>query len=137
MHIDLIHELDYLYWIFGIPTATHSIFKNNSSLSIDAFDYANYCLDYNSFCANVVLNYYRRDYKRAFEIVFEDETWLVDISKNEINCNGNVIFSSNQKMIDTYFEQMNYFIELINLKSKDSMNTVFDAYNVLKICLKN
>ena len=136
VHVDLIHEFDYLYWVFGMPTNIYSIFRSNSSLSIDAFDYANYCLDYNFFCANVVLNYYRRDYKRTFEIVFENETWLVDISKNEITCNGNVIFSSNQKMIDTYFEQMNYFIKLINLKSKDSINTIFDAYNVLKICLK-
>ena len=65
VHIDLIHEIDYLYWIFGIPFNVRGIFKSKSSLKIQSIDYANYCLDYDDFCANIILNYYRRDYKRT------------------------------------------------------------------------
>jgi predicted dehydrogenase len=137
VHIDLIHELDYLYWIFGMPVNSRSILKNNSSLGIDAVDYANYCLDYGAFCANVTLNYYRRDYKRTFEIVFDDETWLIDLVKNEITCGDTVIFSSEQKMMDTYLEQMKYFIGLFNSDNSVSCNTIVNAYNVLKICIAN
>jgi predicted dehydrogenase len=133
VHLDLIHELDYLYWIFGVPVEVHFVLKNNSSLAIEAIDYANYCLDYDTFCANVVLNYYRRDYKRTFEIVFEDETWLINLTKNEIACNGNTIFSSEQKVNETYLEQMKYFIGLLNSGNSASSNTIHDAYNVLKI----
>jgi hypothetical protein len=98
-------------------------------------DYSNYCLDYGIFCANVVLNYYRRDYKRTFEIVFEDETWTVDLAKNEISRNDEIIYSSAQKMSDTYLSQMQYFIGLLKSNNRISDNTIDDAYNVLKMAI--
>lgn len=134
-HIDLIHELDYLYWIFGSPEEIHSLFRNVSSLRIQACDYANYSLLYEHFCANVVLNYYRRDYKRTFEIVFENETWIVDLSNNSIKKNEEYIFSSNQGILDTYTSQMSYFMELLS-DNNISMNDINEAYNVLKICIQ-
>lgn len=134
VHIDLIHELDYLYWLFGVPKYVTRKFKNQSSLAISAYDYANYMLDYDGFCANVVLNYYRRDPKRSLELVFEDETWEIDLLKNQIICNSKTIFSSEQKIADTYQTQMAYFINSMNEKT-NSFNTVSDAYDVLKICL--
>lgn len=134
VHIDLIHELDYLYWLFGIPVDTFRKFKSQSSLSISSTDYANYILDYDSFCANVILNYYRRDAKRTLELVFNDETWDVDLLKNQVISKGHIIFSSDQRITDTYPLQMKYFVNSVTVK-KISMNTVADAYEVLKICL--
>ncbi len=135
VHIDLIHELDYLYWLFGVPKEVTRIFKNQSSLTIPSVDYANYVLAYNGFCANIVLNYYRRDSKRTLELVFEDETWYIDLLKNQITFNNNILFSSDQRISDTYQTQMEYFID--SIKEKEStFNTISDAYNVLKICLK-
>lgn len=134
VHLDLIHELDYLYWLFGIPKSVKSKFKSYSSLGISSFDYANYILDYDGFCAGVILNYYRRDPKRTLELVFEDETWNVDLLNNQINCNNKIIFSSEQRISDTYQNQMNYFTQCL-IKKEDTFNTVSDAYSVLKICL--
>lgn len=134
VHIDLIHELDYLYWLFGTPKSVTRKFKNQSSLAISAYDYANYILDYDGFCANVVLNYYRRDPKRSLELVFDDETWEIDLLKNQIICRYQTIFSSEQRIIDTYQTQMEYFINSLNEKT-NTFNTLSDAYNVLKICL--
>jgi predicted dehydrogenase len=135
VHIDLIHELDYLYWLFGMPKGVKRNFRSQSSLSILSFDYANYLLDYNGFCANVVLNYFRREPKRNLELVFDDETWNIDLLKNQITCNHQTIFSSEQRIADTYPLQMEYFID--SIKEKEStFNTISDAYNVLKICLK-
>jgi len=134
VHIDLIHELDYLYWLFGIPKSVTRKFKNQSSLAISAYDFANYILDYDGFCANVVLNYYRRDSKRSLELVFNDETWEIDLLKNQIICNNQTIFSSKQRITDTYNSQMEYFINSLNEKT-NTFNTVSDAYDVLKICL--
>lgn len=134
VHIDLIHELDYLYWLCGKPNRVNRIFRNKSSLAISSFDYANYLLDYDGFCANVVLNYFRRDPKRSFELVFEDETWSVDLLKNQITCNNQIIFSSEQCIQDTYKIQMEYFVDCVK-KQKSTFNSVSEAYNVLKICL--
>lgn len=62
VHLDLIHELDYIYWLFGHPEGTHKIFSHKSSLEICAYDYANYLLEYPKYNINIILNYYRRDY---------------------------------------------------------------------------
>jgi predicted dehydrogenase len=136
VHLDLIHELDYLYWFFGIPKVVFRNIKNNSSLAVNSIDYANYALDYGSFSANVVLNYYRRDTKRSFELVFEDETWYVDLLKNQIYCNDRIIFSSEQILMDTYEKQIQYFFDILKNKT-ETFNTIKDAFNVLKICMED
>lgn len=134
VHIDLIHEIDYLYWLFGNPTDVKKLFRSNSTLDIRSIDYANYTLVYDAFCANVVLNYYRRDAKRQLELVFEDETWTVDILNNRItSSSGNIIFESNQVIGDTYFLQMKFFIN--SIQNKQKFNDIEEAFNILKICL--
>ncbi len=133
VHLDLIHELDYLYWLFGNPIQVDKTFKSLSSLKIDAVDYANYILHYPEFCANVILNYFRRDYKRTFEIIFDAETWLVDLKLNKISKNGEVLFESDQTFIDTYKDQLDYFTA--NLNNFHIMNSIEESYEVLKICL--
>jgi predicted dehydrogenase len=137
VHIDLIHELDYLYWFFGMPGKVRALRKSQSGLCINACDYANYVLDYSTFCANVVLNYYRRDPKRTLELVFEDETWSVDLRANTVLSGERVLFSSPQTILDTYTDQLSYFIQLLKNGNKRSFNSINDAYNVLKICLEN
>lgn len=138
VHLDLFHEIDYTYWLFGIPNTVDSILKNNSSLNILAIDYANYTFVYDNFTANIILNYYRRDPKRSIEIVFEDETWNIDLIKNRISGkDGCEIFSdSDFTVIETYENQMNYFINSLKV-SKKQMNTFAESIEVLKLCLNN
>lgn len=136
VHIDLIHDVDYVYWIFGKPEKHHALFRNVSSLGIRAYDYANFNLIYPDFCANVVLNYYRRDAKRYMEIVFDDCTWTVDMMKNEITSStGDIIYRSEQTGADEYEAQMRYFMELVKKGATTSMNSASEAYDVLGICL--
>lgn len=136
VHIDLIHDVDYVYWIFGRPESHQAIFRNVSSLGIKAYDYANFSLVYRDFCANVVLNYYRRDAKRYMEILFDDCTWTVDMMKNEITSStGDIIYRSEQTGADEYEAQMRYFIELVKNGATTSMNSAAEAYDVLGICI--
>lgn len=137
VHLDLIHELDYLYWFFGMPQNVRSILKCQSGLEIQSYDYANYCMEYEGFCASVILNYYRRDTKRTLEIVFDDETWNIDLIRNQVSVGGEILFVSAQTIRDTYLAQMNYFLRLLRDGEAQSSNTIADAFNVLKICLKN
>lgn len=136
VHIDLIHEVDYLYWLLGKPQTVRKIFRNCSSLAIDAVDYANYCMIYSNFVASVTLNYYRRDSKRTLEILFEDETWEVDLRTNQVRqAGGEILFQRNSEVVDTYVQQMEYFINLVTCKAIESMNPITEAYDVLNIAL--
>ncbi|MEG1463777.1 MAG: Gfo/Idh/MocA family oxidoreductase [Mucinivorans sp.] len=135
VHIDLIHEIDYLYWLFGAPQKVTKIFRNVSSLGISAIDYANYTIEYPGFTASVVLNYYRCDSKRTLEIVTDKETWIVDLLKNSVNRNGKIVFQSDRTIGDTYATQMRHFVAAI--ASGERFNDINQAYDVLKICLED
>jgi predicted dehydrogenase len=138
VHLDLFHELDYTTWLFGFPVKSQSILRSSSSLNINAIDYANYLLEYDSFAVNIVLNYYRKDAKRSIEIVFENEIYIIDLIKNVvIGENGSIIYeNSNFVISNTYKDQMNYFLD--HLKSNTwPMNSLGESIEVLKICLIN
>lgn len=135
VHIDLIHELDYIYWLFGTPYHTQSFFSNKSSLNITAYDYVNYLWEYNDFSISVVLNYYRRDSKRTLEILTDEGTYLVDLLKNTISYNEKLIFQSNQLPLQTYTAQMQFFVEEI-LNKQIKFNTIIEANKVLELCLQ-
>jgi predicted dehydrogenase len=134
VHLDLIHELDYTYWLFGEPDSISKTLTKKSSIDVNVFDYANYTFTYKNFSASVILNYYRRDPKRSLELVFDDETWEVDLIKNSVVSKGRTLFKSEQTIAETYLDQMNYFIDTIQ-QGNQSFNSIQDSYNVLKICL--
>lgn len=136
VHIDLIHELDYIYWLFGKPLNSQSFFSSKSSLDISAFDYANYLWKYSDFNASIILNYYRRDKKRTIEIVEQDGTYVVDLLENKIWLNNVLIYASDQKIVDTYLSQMRYFIENI-VQQREKFNTIVEANTILKLCIQD
>ena len=133
IQFDLIHEIDYIYWLFGKPGNLTKTLRTASSLQIDAMDYGNYCLEYDDFCVGITLNYYRRDYKRTLEIVFDDSTWLVDLKQNTIVSPEREIFRSSQQISDTYLKQMQYFCRLVQTNAKSSFNSIEEAVEILKI----
>ncbi len=136
VHLDLFHELDYTTWLFGFPSKSNSVLRSVSTLQINACDYANYILEYRSFTANIVLNYYRRKPKRLIEIVFEDDTWTVDLINSTIkNDSGELLFSDVEFTIkDTYVVQLQYFIECLK-NNQVPMNSFRHSVENLKICL--
>jgi predicted dehydrogenase len=138
VHLDLFHELDYTIWLFGLPIKSKSFWRNSSSLEIDAVDYANYVLEYESFTANIILNYYRRKPKREIEILLEKDTWTVDLIKNEIkNDEGEYLFKAiDFNVNDTYTLQLDYFIKCLQNKLMP-INSLKESLESLKICLNN
>jgi len=135
VHIDLIHELDYVYWLFGEPNQTNSFFTNVSSLNISSYDYANYLWTYKNFSASIILNYFRKEAKRSIEVVTDNGIYYVDLLKNSIEFNNNCIFASQRKIADTYSSQMEFFCENI-LKGKKKFNTIKEANTILELCMK-
>lgn len=138
VHLDLFHEIDYVTWIFGQPKLYNSFKRNVSSLSINAIDYANYTLQYDKFTASIILNYYRKKTKREIEIVFEDDTWIIDLINNTItNDENNLIFEVKDfNILYTYKLQLKYFIDCLNF-NKTPMNSLAESIHALQICLHN
>lgn len=133
-HLDLIHELDYLHWLFGFPKRHERFLNSQSNLGIDAVDYAHYVLDYGTFFSTVTLNYFRRMPRREFEIVTEKDVFSIDLLQSRILKNDKEIFSAEPGFINTYKLQLNYFLDSINSKTK-MMNDFSEAVRTLKICI--
>ena len=84
VHLDLIHEIDYCQWIFGLPSDVYSLRRSVSTLEIDSIDFSKYSLIYDKYTINIILNYYRKDSKREIELVTKDDTVLIDLIKNSV-----------------------------------------------------
>jgi predicted dehydrogenase len=137
VHLDLIHELDYCIWIFGYPNSVKTIFRKVSDLEINSIDYANYILIYDNFTLNIKLNYYRVDSRREIEILTSDTTILYDLIQNTVVDikNKKTLYENKFLMINTYRDQMKYFIE--NINKEQIMNSFEESIKILKIALND
>ncbi len=138
VHLDLIHEMDYLYWMFGKPIQVKSTLRSNSHLNISAIDYANYQLIYPNFVASVTLNYFRKQNKRELEIVGPDFILngnLIAYTLMEEISNKMIVDESSQ--IGTlYDKQMSYFIKGLR-ENAIYENDVQTGIEVLKLVLND
>ena len=119
VHLDLIHEPDYIIYLFGLPSRSSCSYRKISNLDIDSIDYANIQFEYEEFSAQIILNYFRKDTKRTLEIITENDSLMVDFVENKIysaNQKG-IIFSSNEDLMSvSYVKQMEYFLNMITDK---------------------
>lgn len=137
VHLDLIHELDYITWIFGMPESYIGSQTKVSDLDISSKDSAHYWLTYEKMVASITLNYFRRDPKRTIEIVTKDNTLLVNLLTSTItDSSDNILFKTDVPVVATYTEQMRYFIDAI-VNKKPLMNSLEESVETLKICLSN
>lgn len=136
VQLDLIHELDYAFWLFGKPLQTISLRRSVSSLKIKSVDFAVYNLIYPEYTVIVTLNYYRRIEKRSIEIIFDNDIYNCNLLKCEITNMGNeIIFKEDGfQMMDTYLAQMDYFLSHLQTGLLP-MNNIDEAIEVLKIAL--
>ena len=77
--IDLIHEWDYLTYLFGFPRDVKSIITKKSALEIDSDDMAVYIAEYQGFVTELHLDYFGRSAMRKLEIFSEDDTIICDL----------------------------------------------------------
>ena len=134
VQFDLIHEIDYLNYLFGEPLALEKQYRRVSHLEIDSCDYAHYSATYQKFSANVTLNYFRRDAKRTLEIVRENDTLLLDfINGNCINLiTGQTLLNIDKEGLSlSYLNQMKYFLSAAKNK-KFPMNSLEESLRIIK-----
>lgn len=135
VHLDLIHELDYVKWLFGSPKYIKGFTKKISDLEIDSKDAASYYLEYESKVGGIKLNYFRKDAKRTIELVTKKNSFIADLIQNTIsNSEGEIIFDAKNENKNLYQLQMEYYLE--HLKAKTiMMNSFEESIETLKLCL--
>lgn len=131
--IDLIHEWDYISYIFGFPKDVKKIYKKVSNLEINVEDIAIYIAEYDNMLVEVHLDYFGRKSIREIEIFTEDDTIVGDL------VNSSVTYLKENKKIEFGEErnefqkkELEYFFNIVINKKIDQEN-IKNAVKVLKI----
>lgn len=83
--IDLIHEWDYLTWIFGMPTECLGIAGRFSNLEINSNDTALYVAKNDKQTYELHLDYFGRKTQRTLDIFTQDDTIQCDIVSGTVS----------------------------------------------------
>lgn len=112
--IDLIHEWDYLTYIFGWPNHVKCFIGKKSNLEIDSDDYAIYIAEFDRQIAELHLDYFGRKTIREIQLFTQDDTIIGDIANNKI------IFLTSGKVIEFKEErddfqkrELEYFLDMV------------------------
>ena len=82
--IDLIHEWDYLTYIFGFPKEIQSMIGKISNLEIDSNDYAIYIADFGKKIVELHLDYFGLKTIREVMLFTKNDTIIGDLVNNKI-----------------------------------------------------
>lgn len=136
--IDLIHEWDYLTYLFGLPKNVYNIKGKYSALEIDCDDISVYIANYIDKVIEVHLDYIGQKLERKLELFTNQSRIDVDLIEN------NIVIYKNYKVEneitfpneDFYLNEMNYFFDCI-YGEKSNFNTIDNALSVLKLITDN
>lgn len=133
------HELDYIYWFFGMPKNVFAIGGKYSNLDIDVEDTAGIILDYGSFIVNAYLSFVQQPPTRSCQINGENGaiSWdginkisVYDVSKSKWN---DTIFDNFERE-HMFINELKHFLACVNKKEKPLIDTS-EGLNSLKIAL--
>ena len=131
--IDLIHEWDYLTWLFEMPNTCYSIQTKISDLEINSEDVALYIAKTDKRLLELHLDYYGRNAIRILQLFMSDDTIECDI------LGGTIRYLRSRKEIQLESErnafqmkEIEHFFDIIDDKI-DNDSTPEHAYRVLKI----
>ena len=131
--IDLIHEWDYLYYLFGDPAYVQSMISRVSNLDINSDDIAVYIAAYRNMVAELHLDYFGRFPIRKLELFMDDDTVECDLINSTIlyqKENRTLSFQSDR---DTWqIAELQHFLGLIENKKFGARN-IETAKKVLNI----
>lgn len=130
--LDLIHEWDYLTYLFGFPIQLYNFNGKYSNLEIDSDDISIYIAKYKDKLVELHLDYFGRNTTRQLEIFCEDYVIYADLIQNIISYNGTIQKSISLEREDMYLNEMNHFLDMI-LNNVNNNNDIYHAYKVLSI----
>ena len=131
--IDLIHEWDYLTWLFGMPAECHQMINKVSNLEIDSDDLAIYIGRNNKTTFELHLDYFGRQTQRTLDLFTADDTIYCDLIAGTVSYlkKGETIKLDSERNAFQMAE-IEHFFEIMNNKTRND-STPEHAYQVLKI----
>lgn len=131
--IDMIHEWDYIRYIFGDPEEVYNIRGKFSNLEIDSEDLSLYFAKYKNMLLEIHLDYFGRKTLREIQIFGKEDTIVADIANNEIRyLNSGKIVSFKESRNDYQIKEIKNFFDIIEGKEKNQ-NDILMALKTLKI----
>lgn len=131
--IDLIHEWDYLYYLFGHPEQVCNIRGQFSNLEIDSDDLSLYLAKYNNMAVEVHLDYFGRKSIREIQIFTDEDTIVGDINNSEIRyLKSGKIVSFKESRNDYQCKEIAYFFDILEGREINH-NDISIAMKTLKI----
>lgn len=130
---DLIHEWDYLTYLFGFPEEIYKLAGKYSNLEIDTEDIAVYIAKYMEMLVEVHLDYCGINTVRTLELIGNEKRFIVDLINEKVtvySCDTCEVIQLEKE--DCYINEMEYFFYLLEGKEKN-MNSVENAAQVLEL----
>lgn len=131
--IDLIHEWDYLTWLFGMPTECQQMIGKVSNLDIDSDDLAIYIGRNEKTTFELHLDYFGRKAQRTLDLFTAEDTIHCDLIAGTVSYlkEGRTITLESER--NAYqLAEIAHFFDIINDKTIND-STPEHAYQVLKI----
>lgn len=113
--IDLIHEWDYLVYLFGMPDTMKSIISKKSNLEIDSDDIAIYLGEYEGKTVELHLDYFGRKPIREMMLLTKKDTIVCDLIDNKVHyllSGKEIVFQEERD--DYQKRELNSFLDMID-----------------------
>lgn len=133
--IDLIHEWDYLIWLFGMPQAVKSIITKTSDLEIDSDDTAIYLATYRDMTLELHLDYYGRVPIRRLELFTKEDTIEIDLLEQRISyLRAGETYRFDEERDDYQKRELLHFLNIME-GTKENDNTLTHAFRTLRVAV--
>ena len=139
-----IHEIDYLFWFFGMPRRLFSVGGRLSRLELDVEDTANILMEYHIQGKHVPVhihqNYLQRPAKRTLEIIGDAGTISVDLmapALNLVDAQGRIVEATAYNGFernDLFIKEMRHFLNCMR-GQEAPLVSVRDGARSLEIAL--
>lgn len=131
--IDLIHEWDYVCYLFGQPKKVFNLKGTFSNLEIDSDDISLYIGKYDNMMVEVHLDYFGCETIREIQIFSEKDTIVGDLTNNEVRyLKSGEIISFKEDRNDFQQKEISHFFDIIEGKVAND-NDISMAVRTLKI----
>lgn len=131
--IDLIHEWDYLTYLFGNPQNVKTLITKKSDLEMDCDDLAIYVAEYKDKVVELHLDYFGRKTLREIVLIAKEDTIIGDIANSKITfLKSGVTMDFHEDRDAFQIRELEHFLDIVEGKCVND-NSAEHAISVLKL----